>query len=151
MADDIVDPGDDDLVPRAQIRDLEAKARQADELAAKVAGMERTEAFRAAGLDPNDPKAKYFVKGYEGELTPDAIKVAATEAGFLTSGDPAQTPAPDLAAHERIAATVQGAGVPAPAAPVDEIRSVHWKDPDREEKVLAAVERAGGYTTRQSQ
>jgi hypothetical protein len=146
--DDSRDDDLDDPEPEDNIRDLRAKARQADELAAKVAAMERTEAFRSAGLDPNDPRAKYFVKGYEGELTPDAIKAAATEAGLAGEADQA---APDLTAHERLAAASEGAGTPAPPAVSDEIRSVHWRDPDREEKVLAAVERAGGYTTRMTQ
>ena len=38
-----------------------------------------------AGVDPNDPKYKYFVKGYDGELTPEAIRQAAEEASLIPS------------------------------------------------------------------
>lgn len=69
-------------------RELEAKARRADDLEVKLAAMERREAFREAGLDLSKPAIGYFVKGYEGDLTPEAIKAAATEAGFLADEKP---------------------------------------------------------------
>jgi hypothetical protein len=40
-------------------------------------------AFVKAGVNPADKKAAYFIKGYDGDLTPDAIKAAAEDAGFL--------------------------------------------------------------------
>jgi hypothetical protein len=36
-----------------------------------------------AGVDPNLPVAKYFMKGYEGELTAEAIREAAIEAQIV--------------------------------------------------------------------
>lgn len=65
------------------LRELRKKAKAHDELAAKVARFERDNAFRDAGINPTDAKAKYFVKAYDGELTAEAIKAEALEAGLL--------------------------------------------------------------------
>ena len=55
-------------------RDLEAKAKRADELEAQVQQMQRKEVFRDAGLNPTDKMTEYFMKGYEGELSVEAIQ-----------------------------------------------------------------------------
>ena len=65
-------------------RELEAKAKRADELEAQVQQMQRKEVFRDAGLDPSNRMTEYFMKGYEGELTVEAIQAEATSTG-LTS------------------------------------------------------------------
>ena len=117
-------------------RNLEDRVETAEsensELKAQLAGLQRTEAFRSAGINPNDPRQSYFVKGYDGEIDPEPIRAAAVEAGFLTEGGQAQqfgTPdvvaAPntgeaitlhqELAAQNRIAqAGVQGQAVMPP-------------------------------------
>jgi len=122
---------DEDGQPKRNFRrNLEDRAETAEsqvsELKAQLAGLKRTEAFRSAGINPNDPRQSYFVKGYDGEIDPEPIRAAAVEAGFLTEGGQAQqfgTPdvvaAPgtgeavtlhqELAAQQRIAqAGVQG-------------------------------------------
>ena len=65
-------------------RELEAKAKRADELEAQVQQMQRKEVFRDAGLDPSNRMTEYFMKGYEGELTVEAIQAEAASTG-LTS------------------------------------------------------------------
>jgi hypothetical protein len=89
-------PDDDDLdesptvtLKRSEIRQLEKRAKLADELEGRAATAERALAFAKAGIDLTDTKSNYFVKGYEGDLEPDAIKAAAIKDGFL--------PAPDVA------------------------------------------------------
>ena len=47
--------------------------------------MKRTLAFIQAGIDPNDERSGYFVRGYNGEMTPQAIKAAALRIGFVDS------------------------------------------------------------------
>ena len=47
-------------------------------------------AFMKAGIDTGDVAAKYFVKGYDGELTVDAIKQAAAEARLLSPNVPVE-------------------------------------------------------------
>lgn len=70
-------------------RELEAKAAEADRASRELA-------FLKAGVNPDDPAARYFVKGYDGELTPDAIKAAATEARIIS---PAQDRQAELTAQ----------------------------------------------------
>ena len=63
-------------------RELEAKAKRADELEAQVQQMQRKEVFRDAGLDPSNKMTEYFMKGYEGELSVEAIQAEAQSAGL---------------------------------------------------------------------
>jgi len=91
-------------------RELEGRATDAE---AKLAQYERRDAFRSAGLDPDDAKVSYFVKGYEGELSAEAIAAEATAAGFLgnTSLSTPETPPrydSELAAEQRIAMAGEG-------------------------------------------
>ena len=67
----------------AELGEWKAKAQQASEA-------ERKLAFVEAGIDPSLPVAKYFMKGYEGELTPDAIRQAAIEAQIISDRKAAQ-------------------------------------------------------------
>ena len=65
-------------------RELEAKAKKADALEAEIQQMRRKDVFRDAGLDPSNRMTEYFMKGYEGELTVEAIQAEAASTG-LTS------------------------------------------------------------------
>ena len=65
-------------------RELEARAARADELEAQIQQMQRKDVFRDAGLDPSNRMTEYFMKGYEGELTVEAIQAEAASTG-LTS------------------------------------------------------------------
>ena len=70
---------------RAHMRKLEAENKALKEQAAGAQAAQRELNFVKAGMDPNDPKYKYFVKGYDGELTPEAIRAAAEEANLVSS------------------------------------------------------------------
>lgn len=72
-------------------RELEAKAKRADELEAQVQQMQRKEVFRDAGLDPSNKMTEYFMKGYEGELNVEAIQAEATSAGLSNTVNQANT------------------------------------------------------------
>ena len=72
-------------------RELEAKAKRADELEAQVQQMQRKEVFRDAGLDPSNKMTEYFMKGYEGELSVEAIKAEAQSAGLSNAISQANT------------------------------------------------------------
>lgn len=73
------------------IKSLRRAASGKKKLEEELATARRELAFIKAGINPDDPKMRYFVKGYEGELTSDAVRAAAIEAGFLVqnSADPA--------------------------------------------------------------
>jgi hypothetical protein len=61
-----------------QVKAFEAKAKEAE-------AAQRELAFVKAGVNPDSAAAKYFVKGYDGELTPEAIRAAAEEANLVSS------------------------------------------------------------------
>jgi hypothetical protein len=82
------------------IKQLRARAEKAAELERKVAEFERRDAFRDAGIDLSDKRNQYFVKGYDGELSAEAIKAKAIEDGFLTDGEQQQRDS-ELQAHQR--------------------------------------------------
>jgi hypothetical protein len=70
-----------------------AAKRRSDKAArdakAEAEGLKRELAFTRAGLDPEkDPRLAYFIKGYEGEPTAEAVLAAAQKAGFV---EPPQT------------------------------------------------------------
>jgi len=71
--------GDEDF------KNLRAKARKADTLERENAQIKRELAFVKAGVPLDDPKMTYFVKGYDGDLEPQAINQAAIEAGFMSA------------------------------------------------------------------
>lgn len=102
--DDEQDDGQND------IKGLRAAARKSKTLEKENADLKRRLAFVEAGIPTGDPKVAYFVKGYDGDLDPEAIRAAATEAGFIQAA-PTQQPVPEetVAAEQRLVAAGAGA------------------------------------------
>lgn len=76
----------DDIEPTGDSGDIKSLRRAASgkkKLEEELAQIRRELAFTKAGINPDDPKMRYFVKGYDGELTAEAVRAAAVEAGFL--------------------------------------------------------------------
>lgn len=69
---------------RARMKQLEKEAKELRKQVAEFSATQRELAFVKAGIDPASPQAKYFVKGYDGDLTPEAIREAAVEAQLIT-------------------------------------------------------------------
>ncbi len=82
--DDYEQPTESNPV-RARMKQLEKEARELRRQVAEFSETQRELAFVKAGINPASPQAKYFVKGYDGELTPEAIREAAVEAQLITS------------------------------------------------------------------
>ena len=70
---------------RARMRELEQQVKAFEAKAKEAEAAQRELAFVKAGVDPDSAAAKYFVKGYDGELTPEAIRAAAEEASLIPS------------------------------------------------------------------
>ena len=68
---------------RDRMKQLEAENAELKARADEAAAAARELAFVKAGVDPGLPVAKYFMKGYEGELTEEAIREAAIEAQIV--------------------------------------------------------------------
>jgi len=98
-------------------RDLERRAREGDQAKEELAKVTRRMAFVEAGIPVTDPKMRYFINGYEGELTADAIKAQAIEDGFLAAEGESESDAPNpVADNMETINNVAGSqtGTPAP-------------------------------------
>jgi hypothetical protein len=86
------------------IKSLRAAAKGKKQLEQELAELKRELAFARAGLPMSDPKMNYFIKGYDGELSAEAIRQAALDAGFLASQPAQSNPAMDQAgaAQQRV-------------------------------------------------
>jgi hypothetical protein len=83
----------------------------------------------------------YFVKGYDGEPTADAIRTAAIDAGFMSPPDHVSTD--ELAAHQRVAAAASGANAPG-ELPIDQAIA----EAKNADEVMSILEREGYPTVR---
>lgn len=73
---------------RARMKQLEKELREANKRLAETSELQKKVAFMEAGIPLESPMAKYFIKGYDGELTAEAIKQAAIEAQLIASEQP---------------------------------------------------------------
>jgi hypothetical protein len=104
---------EDDTTPETPQDDdtpagLRAAVKRAEKTKAENEALKRELAFAKAGIDPDDTRMKYFVRGYDGELSADAIKQAAREAGFVQE-QAQETPPQDFSAQQRIMNASAGA------------------------------------------
>lgn len=94
---------------RDVIKQLKNENKQLRSAAAEAEMLKREKVFAKAGIDPDDPGARYFVKGYDGELTAEAVRQAAVEARLL-SPDPSPQDAAEQQAWSRTNQVAAGAG-----------------------------------------
>jgi len=147
-----VDPADETEVrmvqiPGQELKRLKKESKAAREAEARIAAAERELAFYKAGVDLEHPAATYFVKGYEGEATPEAVKaewVKLTGSTGEAKPDPA---AEELAQMQDAADLVNGRG----QIPTDKLAERNQKlaalsDGDRhyDEKFRAIMDEYGG-------
>jgi hypothetical protein len=145
MSDDFDDDLDDGENPdeSSVIRNLRKQVRENADAAKRADAAERKLAFIEAGV-PATKATEYFIRGYDGELTPEAIKAAAVEAGFVQAEEEETDPERDAeaAAHARLNDAENGRHDTAPPGYDDELAAA--KTPD---EVLAVVQKYGGKVT----
>jgi hypothetical protein len=73
---------------RARMKQLEKENREIRKALAEAEQAKREATFLKAGINPSEAKFKYFVKGYDGDLNPDAIIAAAEEAQLIAPSKP---------------------------------------------------------------
>lgn len=114
--DDFDDDIDDEKPQRSDSEWAELRrAKKAKEKAEKeLADMRKQFAFQKAGIDPDDPRTSYFVKGYEGDMTVEAIREEAIKAGFIAAPSDEETDQTPVEAQERIAQAAGGLGIDQP-------------------------------------
>jgi hypothetical protein len=93
-------------------RGLRRAANQSGKLKKENADLKRELAFAKAGIDLADPRMGYFVRGYDGDLEPQAIRAAASEAGFIApprQAQPDENAQQAAGAQQRIGEALAGA------------------------------------------
>lgn len=121
-------------------RAMEARAKAGDEALVKLAALERTLLFRDANIDPSSKKNEYFIKGYDGELTVDAIREEATAVGLYENASAPAEEQINMGAEQRIAAAADDAG---PVTNPDLIKLI---GDTSDEVELRALMEANGHT-----
>lgn len=124
-------------------RDLENRAKAGDEAVAELAQLRRELSFRDAGVDPQSKQGQYFMRGYDGDMTVDAIRAEAAELGLTGNSNPpaAQAPPVDYGAEQRIAMAADDAG-PVSTPEFDELIRATGGD----EALLRPLMESHGYT-----
>lgn len=104
--DEVSEDGED-----SSPKGLRRAANKAKKYEFELSAALRKIAFYEAGIPLNDTRMNYFIKGYEGELDPTAIRTAAIQAGFLQDNvQPiAETDQAGIAAQDRITRASAGA------------------------------------------
>jgi hypothetical protein len=125
---------------RARMKQLEKETAELRKQVAEAQSAQRELAFVKAGIDPLAPMAKYFVKGYEGDMTPDAIRQAAVEAQLISPPD--STPSADEAqAWQRTQKIAAGSQTAQP--PVDWNRRIsEARSPQEVDQILSEARAA---------
>jgi hypothetical protein len=124
---------------RRQAKEGKSAKKEAEDAKAQLASLQRESAFMKAGVDLDTPLGKMFAKGYDGELSVDAIKQAGSAVGALpTSADPGIQA--ELAAHDRVAQASAGTAAAVPDTVFDEIKNAKWGDVNA---VLEIARKAG--------
>lgn len=120
---------------RERMKQLESENAALREQATQASEAARKLAFVEAGVDPSLPVAKYFMKGYDGELTPEAIREAAIEAQIIQDRKAAEVKQ-EAAAWQQT--TQAAAGNTTGEAPVDMVTRIqNAKSQDEVEMLLA--------------
>ena len=91
------------------IKSLRRAANSKKQLEKELADAKRELAFAKAGISLDDPKMKYFIKGYDGELSVTAVRQAALEGGFLEQRQPDPVQEQASAAESRVMQASAGA------------------------------------------
>jgi len=121
---------------RQRMKQLEAEAAELRKQAQESSELKRKMAFMEAGIDMSVPAAKYFVKGYDGEISADAIRQAAMEAQLIAPENPVG--ADETEAWNRTTKVAAGSGTSQP--PVDWARRL--SEASSEQEVMAILAEA---------
>lgn len=125
---------------RARMKELEKEAAELRKQVADAETARRELAFVKAGIDPNSPMSKYFMKGYDGELDPETIRQAAVEAQLISPPEATPTQV-EAAGWQKIAKIAAGSHTAQP--PVDwNQRLANAESPREVEAILAEARQA---------
>jgi hypothetical protein len=121
------------------MKQLEKETAELRKQVAEAEAAKRELAFVKAGIDPLQPMSKYFVKAYDGELDPEAIRQAAVEAQLI-SPPQNQPSADEMQAWQRTNKVAAGSQTSQP--PVDWARRLNEATTPREVEQILSEARA---------
>lgn len=132
------------------LKNTRKKARQADAAMAERDAAKRELVLMKAGIDLETPHGRLFAKGYDGEITLDAVKAAATDYGLLEPVTPEPTAA-ELAALRQFDSAGQSGegGQTVEEQAMDALNKVRYFgsdgqwNPEGKDQILAALKSAG--------
>lgn len=124
---------------RARMKQLEKETAELRKQVAEAEAAKRELAFVKAGIDPLQPMSKYFVKAYDGDLNPEAIRQAAVEAQLI-SPPQNQPSADEMQAWQRTNKVAAGSQTSQP--PVDWARRLNEATSPREVEQILSEARA---------
>lgn len=124
---------------RARMKQLEKETADLRKQVAEAEAAKRELAFVKAGIDPLQPMSKYFVKAYDGDLNPEAIRQAAVEAQLI-SPPQNQPSADEMQAWQRTNKVAAGSQTSQP--PVDWARRLNEATSPREVEQILSEARA---------
>ena len=117
MPDEYDDEIEDRQEPPEETPLVKRLRQQADEASSKAKALETENAVLKAGLtDLSDKQRKALLATHDGEMTPEALRSAAIDLGFVSADQHEQVPADEQAAH-RAATEAMGAAPPADGTP----------------------------------
>ena len=132
-------------LPRREIRRFEKDRRELSKAQQERDDAVRQLVFARAGIDLDDPAAEWFLKGYDGEMTPDAVKTAAIKARLLRDGESgAPITSAEMQGHELMGRVANGS---APVSQEDDIsrqlrevkQNIHWKNADQAQAEIMRI------------
>lgn len=115
----------DETTTEEDVSELRRAAEGGKAAKAEAEMLRRELAFTKAGIDTSSKPAQALLKGYDGELTPEAIKAEAQEWGLVKTeatqeSTPVETPAPDYSEDAKVQEMRDSiSGNPAPNTPVE--------------------------------
>lgn len=125
---------------RSRMKELERENAELRKQAAAKAEAERELAFLKAGVNLNSPMGRYFVKGYDGEFTPEAIRQAAMEAQLIDAPETNTVPDTETSAWQRTTQVAAGSQTAQP--PVDWAKRLSEASNEAEVMAILAEARA---------
>lgn len=131
---------------RTRMRSLEKDAKQSRKVAEENAVLQRELAFTKAGIDTDkDPRLTYFAKGYDGEMTAEAIRQAAESAGFLTPSSASSVADAEMAALDRVSQA--SVGTASRTSDEDRVASLKQAGAQGRQALIAEMQRQGMSVT----
>lgn len=124
------------------IRQLREKAKRTDELEARVAQMERERAIEKAGIDVESGPGQLFLRVYDGEADPEAIKSEAAKFGVPLRGQAQAGETGQAEATPTTDAPSEPSGTAERQALANNARSDEVPEADPRQASLAAAEEA---------